>query len=52
LDELAASFKLSNCVKREGLNEILRKDAQTARYFRALGMLIDLVTSISSGFAL
>lgn len=30
LDELAASFKLSNCVKREGLNDILRKDAETA----------------------
>ncbi|KAJ9630889.1 endo-1,4-beta-glucanase [Taxawa tesnikishii (nom. ined.)] len=27
LDELAASFKLENCVKRDGLNEILRKDA-------------------------
>lgn len=29
LDELAASFKLENCVKREGLNEILRADAAT-----------------------
>ncbi|KAK4160229.1 family 5 putative glycoside hydrolase [Cladorrhinum sp. PSN259] len=27
LDELAASFKLENCVRREGLNEILRRDA-------------------------
>ncbi|KAK0634552.1 glycoside hydrolase superfamily [Bombardia bombarda] len=27
LDELAASFKLENCVKRDGLNEILRADA-------------------------
>jgi hypothetical protein len=29
LDELAASFKLENCVKREGLNEILRADARS-----------------------
>lgn len=28
LDELAASFKLENCVKRGGLNEILRADAE------------------------
>ncbi len=28
LDELAASFKLENCVKRSGLNEILRKDSK------------------------
>ncbi|KAJ9660077.1 hypothetical protein H2198_002774 [Neophaeococcomyces mojaviensis] len=28
LDELAACFKLENCLKREGLNEILRRDAQ------------------------
>nr|CDP27084.1 Putative Glycoside Hydrolase Family 5 [Podospora anserina S mat+] len=28
LDELAGSFKLENCVKREGLNEILRRDAE------------------------
>lgn len=27
LDELAASFRLENCVKRGGLNEILQKDA-------------------------
>ncbi|KAK0707133.1 glycoside hydrolase superfamily [Lasiosphaeria miniovina] len=27
LDALAASFKLENCAKRDGLNEILRKDA-------------------------
>ncbi|KAK4189824.1 family 5 putative glycoside hydrolase [Podospora australis] len=27
LEELAASFKIENCLKREGLNEILRKDA-------------------------
>jgi len=27
LDELAASFKLENCVKRDGLNTILQKDA-------------------------
>lgn len=26
LDALAASFKLENCVKREGLNEILKGD--------------------------
>lgn len=30
LDELAASFKLANCVKREGLNEILRADARSS----------------------
>lgn len=28
LDELAASFKLENCLKRDGLNEILRADAE------------------------
>ena len=28
LDELAASFKLENCVKRDGLNELLRTDAE------------------------
>lgn len=28
LDALAASFKLENCVARDGLNEILRKDAE------------------------
>lgn len=28
LDELAASFKLENCVKRDGLNSILRADAE------------------------
>ncbi|KAK5658450.1 hypothetical protein OQA88_1839 [Cercophora sp. LCS_1] len=28
LDELAASFKLENCVRRDGLNEILRRDAE------------------------
>ncbi|KAK1762536.1 glycoside hydrolase [Phialemonium atrogriseum] len=28
LDELAASFKLENCMKRDGLNEILRADAE------------------------
>jgi hypothetical protein len=27
LDELAASFKFENCVKRDGLNEILKADA-------------------------
>jgi len=27
LDELAASFRFENCVKREGLNEILKTDA-------------------------
>lgn len=27
LDELAASFKLENCVKRDGLNKILQADA-------------------------
>jgi hypothetical protein len=27
LDELAASFKLENCVKRDGLNKILQDDA-------------------------
>ena len=27
LDELAASFKLENCRRRDGLNEILRDDA-------------------------
>jgi hypothetical protein len=27
LDELAASFKLENCVRRDGLNDILRADA-------------------------
>ena len=27
LDELAASFKLENCVQRSGLNEILGKDS-------------------------
>ncbi|KAK3314602.1 glycoside hydrolase superfamily [Apodospora peruviana] len=30
LDELAASFKLENCVRREELNEILRADAARA----------------------
>jgi hypothetical protein len=29
LDELAASFKLENCIKRERLNDTLRKDAET-----------------------
>jgi len=28
LDELAASFKLENCVRRDGLNEILQRDAE------------------------
>ncbi|KAK1754449.1 glycoside hydrolase [Echria macrotheca] len=28
LDELAASFKLENCVRRDGLNEILTRDAE------------------------
>lgn len=28
LDELAASFKLENCVKRDALNDILRADAR------------------------
>ena len=28
LDELAASFKIENCLKREGLNKILQKDAE------------------------
>jgi hypothetical protein len=28
LDELAASFKLENCVQRSGLNEILKKDSK------------------------
>ena len=28
LDELAASFKLENCTRRNGLNEILRADAE------------------------
>ena len=27
LDELAASFKLENCLRRGGLNEILQADA-------------------------
>ncbi|KAK6402227.1 endo-1,4-beta-glucanase, partial [Oleoguttula sp. CCFEE 5521] len=27
LDELAASFKLENCLKRDGLNKILQEDA-------------------------
>jgi hypothetical protein len=27
LDDLAASFKLENCLRRDGLNEILRADA-------------------------
>ena len=27
LDDLAASFKLENCLKRDALNDILRKDA-------------------------
>lgn len=30
LDELAASFKLENCLKREGLNEHLRADARSS----------------------
>ncbi|EMC97975.1 glycoside hydrolase family 5 protein [Baudoinia panamericana UAMH 10762] len=30
LDELAASFKLENCVKRDGLNKILQADAGLA----------------------
>lgn len=30
LDELARSFRLEECVKREGLNEILRRDAESA----------------------
>ena len=29
LDELAASFKFENCVQREGLNQILRADAES-----------------------
>ncbi len=29
LDELASSFKLENCQRREALNEILRADAQS-----------------------
>jgi hypothetical protein len=28
LDELAASFKLENCVQRSGLNEILKNDSK------------------------
>lgn len=28
LDEIAASFKLENCLQRDGLNEILKRDAQ------------------------
>jgi hypothetical protein len=28
LNELAASFKLENCVKRTGLNDILMQDAE------------------------
>jgi hypothetical protein len=28
LDELAASFKLENCLKRDGLNKILQEDAE------------------------
>ncbi|KAK6541821.1 hypothetical protein TWF694_007601 [Orbilia ellipsospora] len=28
LEELAGSFKLENCVRREGLNDVLRKDAE------------------------
>jgi hypothetical protein len=28
LDELAASFKIENCLRREGLNKILQKDAK------------------------
>lgn len=28
LDELAASFRFENCVKRDGLNDILKKDAE------------------------
>jgi len=28
LDELAASFKLENCVQRSELNEILKKDSK------------------------
>jgi hypothetical protein len=28
LDELAASFKIEKCLKREGLNEILQRDAE------------------------
>jgi len=28
LDELAASFKYDNCVKREGLNKILMENAK------------------------
>lgn len=28
LDELAASFKIENCWKRDGLNKILQKDAE------------------------
>jgi hypothetical protein len=28
LDELAASFKLENCLKRDGLNKILQNDAE------------------------
>jgi len=30
LDELAASFKLENCIRRDGLNDILREDAGMA----------------------
>lgn len=29
LDALAAAFRFENCVKRDGLNEILRRDAET-----------------------
>ncbi|BFZ62130.1 endo-1,4-beta-glucanase [Saitoella coloradoensis] len=31
LDELAASFKLENCVKRDGLNKILEADAEMTK---------------------
>lgn len=30
LDEIAASFKFENCLQRDGLNEILKLDAQSS----------------------
>jgi len=32
LEQLAACFKFENCVKREGLNEVLRNDARESKF--------------------
>jgi hypothetical protein len=49
LDELAGSFKLENCVVREELNEILRKDAEKGE--RRNGHVVSSVQIVTNGHA-